>query len=307
MVQFSEIVNRPGDLDLGQWVQLYAFCLEFSPDLIVELGRGYGNSTCVFTEAANRLSTARVVSIGYDAEQTWSTYTAPRLVSVVTAQWFEPLRVLHQDILETNFSSIFATGKRIFLFWDAHGHRLAQHLLAEVLPLLQAKEHIVVVHDIADSRYFDPEPAYAYKNGPPLTWLGHLVGPFEELILLYDFLSRNRIAFDTPNHSLDQQVLHDIEKRAEIQRSWGDDFPSPAPLETGYWIYFDLNHRQRHQEIAFPSSAQLRQQETELREELEVLRGELAAARATLARVEPVLRPLRWLRGMVRGSTDRCM
>jgi hypothetical protein len=30
-------------MDLGTYIQLYASCLEFAPDLIVELGRRYGD------------------------------------------------------------------------------------------------------------------------------------------------------------------------------------------------------------------------------------------------------------------------
>ena len=38
--------------------------------MIVELGRGWGNSTCVFVESA-RTTGARVVSIGNDGENAW--------------------------------------------------------------------------------------------------------------------------------------------------------------------------------------------------------------------------------------------
>src|SRR5262249_60970035 len=55
LVALEEAVNAPRDLSPNQWAQLLAFALEFRPTLILELGRGLGNSTCVFTEAANRL------------------------------------------------------------------------------------------------------------------------------------------------------------------------------------------------------------------------------------------------------------
>ena len=48
-------VNSPEALTLSQWAQLEAFALAFAPDLIVELGRGGGNSTCCFLEAAHHL------------------------------------------------------------------------------------------------------------------------------------------------------------------------------------------------------------------------------------------------------------
>ena len=50
--RLAAVVNRPGDLTLFQYGQLFAAALDFAPTLIVELGRGLGNSTCVFTTAA---------------------------------------------------------------------------------------------------------------------------------------------------------------------------------------------------------------------------------------------------------------
>ena len=45
-----ETIGENTDLTPFQWAQLLAYTLEFKPDLILELGRGAGNSTCVFTE-----------------------------------------------------------------------------------------------------------------------------------------------------------------------------------------------------------------------------------------------------------------
>jgi predicted O-methyltransferase YrrM len=85
------VVDSPGDLDLGTYIQLYAFCLEFAPDLIVELGRRYGNSTCVFTRAANELANTKVLSLDYDPG--WNSRTVSRLKKAVSPEWFDPLRV----------------------------------------------------------------------------------------------------------------------------------------------------------------------------------------------------------------------
>lgn len=45
-----DTMQRPGDLAPHQWISLAAFALDFQPDLIIELGRGYGNSTAMFLE-----------------------------------------------------------------------------------------------------------------------------------------------------------------------------------------------------------------------------------------------------------------
>jgi len=252
LMALHEAVNKPTDLNLGQWFQLYAFGLEFAPDMILDLGRGYGNSTCVFAEVANRVGNMKVVSIGYDAEQAWKTQTVQRLRGIVTSEWFDPLEILHQDILRTDFGDVFSRGKRVFLFWDAHGLELAGHMLAEVFPHLAAKDHVIAVHDITDARYHNVSPTYIREDGLPQTWMDHLVSPFEELTPLYDFLSRNQIAIDTPNNSL-QKLLQDNEKRIELETCLERDFSSPTPLETGHWIYFELKNRNNpKQEIVFP-------------------------------------------------------
>ena len=60
--RLAAAVDRPGDLSSFQYGQLFAAALDFAPTLIVELGRGLGNSTCVFTTAAQACD-ARVVSL----------------------------------------------------------------------------------------------------------------------------------------------------------------------------------------------------------------------------------------------------
>src|SRR3954471_14076850 len=50
------------DLPLEGWRQLYDLTVAFQPDLVIELGRGWGNSTCVFTEAAQGSAVASSAS-----------------------------------------------------------------------------------------------------------------------------------------------------------------------------------------------------------------------------------------------------
>src|SRR5207248_1712314 len=108
---------------LRQWNQLLAFALEFRPDLIIELGRGHGNSTCCFLEAARHIETTggscRVVSLCLS--NTWALETAQRLRSICDASWFGRGNILRKDILEHDFEAELAPARRVFLFWDAHG------------------------------------------------------------------------------------------------------------------------------------------------------------------------------------------
>jgi hypothetical protein len=200
--------------------------------------RGEGNSTCVFAEAAHRLGGARVVSIDHGFG--WDSRTVPRLREVVSPEWLSALEILHQNIFDSDFGEILAAGERVFVFWDAHGWDLALCVLREALPHLQWKHHVIAVHDVSDTRYHQVDPAYSGGESVRRTWLGHLASASEEFIPLYDFLSRNRILFETPEHSLDEWVRLNREKAGELESCWGADFPAPSPLQTGHWIYFDV-------------------------------------------------------------------
>src|SRR4051794_36680040 len=106
------------DLPIAQWHRLYELAVAQRPDLIIELGRGYGNSTVVLTEAANRVG-ARLVSIGNDVPPTWETVTRPKLEPVLGARWFDRLTTVQGQIQEQDFSPWLDGAERVVLFWDA--------------------------------------------------------------------------------------------------------------------------------------------------------------------------------------------
>jgi cephalosporin hydroxylase len=181
--------SPPFDLPVENWSDLYELTLAFRPDLILELGRGYGNSTCVFTEAANTVG-CRVVSVGFDSEHAWETRSAPRLEDIVDADWFAPLTVLQEDITTLDFHAQLAGSERILVFWDAHGADVAKAVLEGLLPRLPA-ENRVVVDDIWDtpsrpSRY---ELEAKYRAGP-------LWSPFEEIVPLWEYLRERQIELE---------------------------------------------------------------------------------------------------------------
>jgi cephalosporin hydroxylase len=180
------IDSPPLDLPLENWSDLYELTLAFRPDLILELGRGYGNSTCVFTEAANAFG-CRVVSVGFDSEHAWETRSAPRLEDIVDADWFAPLTVLHEDITTLDFHGLLAGSERALVFWDAHGADVAQAVLGSLFPTLPAANR-VVVDDIwaVPNRYgFEAE----HRGGP-------LGSSFDEIVPLWEYLSERQIEFE---------------------------------------------------------------------------------------------------------------
>lgn len=148
-------INRPNDLSWPQWKTIYDFTITFRPRLIVEFGRGYGNSTCLFTEASNHIG-CKIVSIGNDSERDFESTTWPHIAPLVGSNWRKNLTVIQSDIMETNFSQILGT-QRTLLFWDAHGRELADFIIEYVFPLLMQAEHQVLMHDVG--QITDPKVA----------------------------------------------------------------------------------------------------------------------------------------------------
>jgi hypothetical protein len=179
-----ELVDSPGDLFLDQWLRLYERALGAEPDLILEVGRGYGNSTVVLTEAAQTLG-SRVISVGDDMVYGWEGRTRPRLSTVLDEDWFDPLTVVQGDIRDFEPPAC----ERPFVFWDAHGPEVAEAIFGRIFPAFPAGATSVVVHDIST-----PEEAEAHplEIGYPYEWRG-LVSPFDELPVIGRWLDEHEI------------------------------------------------------------------------------------------------------------------
>jgi hypothetical protein len=178
------LVNWPGDLFLEQWLRLYERAVSAEPDLLIEVGRGYGNSTVVLTEAAHALG-ARVISVGDDMVFGWASRTRPRLEPIVGERWFTPLTIVQGDVRDFTPPQC----ERPFLFWDAHGPDVADAILGRLIPGLPSGPTPVVVHDVST-------PAEAAANpldiGYPYAWRG-LVSPFDELPVIGRWLDEHGI------------------------------------------------------------------------------------------------------------------
>jgi len=230
----SGAVNRPGDLFLCQWAEIAAFALEFRPDIIVELGRGFGNSTCCFVEVAHRLSEVskcRVVSLCRSNE--WHKCTVPRLNNVVSPDWFRPLEIRVCDILETDVTELLGSAQRCLVLWDAHGFGVAEWVLATLLPGLIERPHVVLMHDLSDLRYDMSIPEYqdvemwkGTNADAPSFCLGHIFSNVAQAISIVDFTSRNRVPLHSAAESLENEIGRDPAKRNTLKELLGDDFYS---------------------------------------------------------------------------------
>ncbi|HSF50216.1 MAG TPA: hypothetical protein VLA74_05580 [Nitrososphaeraceae archaeon] len=255
LYKLYQTVNRSSDLSFPQWIQLYAIVLEFSPDLIIELGRGYGNSTCVFTEAVANSKMGKVVSIGYDAEHAWENTTLPRLKQHLSPNWLDNLHVINENIMKINFKEIVGQSERVLLFWDAHGKELAQYILAHLLPLIYKREHLIIIHDMTDVRHSGKAPTY--RKDEPLISMHNIVSSFEEIIPIFDFLSRNGIHYDTPGESITRFLKESDQisssRSKELKNIWRELVGESVAIDNSHMLYFDINNNTSQSELFFPN------------------------------------------------------
>ena len=235
----------PRDFVQQQWLQLVSVVYAFKPDLIIELGRGYGNSTCSMALAAKMLQPQPCRILSLCLSDSFDTVSRPHLDAELRDQsLFAPLDARTYDISTHDFAADVAAAKRVFVFWDAHGYDLAMGLLSGLFQTLQDKPHLAVVHDMADLKYLDPacrrygsdSDWFKFGSAPAKYILGDVGAQYEEGIALVDFLGRNGIPFRSAESSYfsgltDAQV-------SELTELFGSDFS-----RFGFWYSFSLNER----------------------------------------------------------------
>jgi len=222
-----------------------AMVLEFQPDLILELGRGYGNSTCALTEAAHHLPQRgdRACSLlSLCLADTWRTRTLPKLRALVAPDWVQPISALETNICAFDFDPVLKPAQRVFVFWDAHGFEVAEVVLGKIMPALADKPHLVVMHDLVDVRYL-PEESRFYGENPlwtgndwsgPRVRLGDVESPVEQAVAALDFTSRNRVPLFSADHSFHSELTES--QKEELRAILGELYSLNA-----FWFYFSLN------------------------------------------------------------------
>ncbi|MBL8798310.1 MAG: hypothetical protein JNM56_30730 [Planctomycetia bacterium] len=240
-----DAVGRPGDFSPPQWAQVSAFTLEFAPDLIIELGRGFGNSTCCFLETARlmqRQPPCQLLSLCLTNH--WHAVTLPKLQALCAPEWFAPGRLIQGDILDYSFAPLLESAERVLVLWDAHGFEIAECVLGNLLPLLAGRPHAVIMHDMSDLRFCSPPRDYGdsglWKGGHGVYekfWIGHICSSVGQAISIIDFATRNSLPLHSADESLFAEFANDAGRREELQRLLGDDLFSLQ----GHWFWFTLN------------------------------------------------------------------
>jgi hypothetical protein len=256
ILELSTAIDQQSDMLPYQWAQLIATVLEFRPQVIIELGRGRGNSTAAFTQAANILreegTPCTVISLCLSSD--WDALSLPRVKKVVPKNWFHPLKALMANITCFDYDSVLKNAQSCLLFWDAHGFEVAECVLGDILPKMAHMPHLVLMHDLSDTRY---QSKNAHKYGENSLWMGNnWSGPrlrigiidsaVEQSIAAFDFTTRNEIPFDSADHSFHDAFDKNPDKNKEMMSLLGDKLYSTQ----GHWFWFTMNDAEG--ELTFP-------------------------------------------------------
>ncbi len=239
-------VDAPTVLTPSQWAQWYAVALAFEPDLILDLGRGRGNSTAMLCEAAHRLGSARLISLCYSSD--WETRTVPRIRPHVEPGWFDRVDARLVDITRADFESIVGTARRVLVAWDVHGIDVAETVFGVLLPVLYRRSHLVLIHDISDNRYTSTA---SYGGGP--LWkgavasrravrdnrvnIGWMSSVEDSIVALADFTSRNGLEVGSADHAYATYFAAHPERAREMRVRLGDDLFSSL----ANWVFLSLD------------------------------------------------------------------
>lgn len=222
-------VNRPVDFQFADWLMLFSLTLQYRPELIVEVGRGCGNSTCVFLEAASELS-CPVVSVD---RRSWRwRRTAKKVLSLRGRDWLCRGTIVSKNFLATDPQALIpeGTGRTLF-FWDAHGRDLATFIIRRIFPRLRVRSHLIIVHDITDlllglnPRHFQQGP---FNSG------------FDELFPLYELWQAENTAVRSPARDIAGVEKEDPNRVDRLAGSL-PVFCRPLLGPTGHWVYFQLS------------------------------------------------------------------
>jgi hypothetical protein len=245
--RLHETVGWSNDLKLHQWTHFYALALEYHPDLVIEFGRGYGNSTCVFAEALRHGDAAsRLVSLCNSTS--WTDVTLPKLKDLVDTAWLSRIDVRTGDIRVFNLAGIVADARRILVLWDAHGVAVADCVLARLMPLISDRDHFVVMHDVSDNRYtgnrFDYRglPFWRGQEGgwsgdTARLYLGWIDTAVEQVIPAIDFTTRNHIELGSADHRVKLDICDDSALLQTLRATYPDGMFDPV----NHWAFFTLN------------------------------------------------------------------
>jgi hypothetical protein len=218
-------LDDAGNLTLPQGTMLAAATLALRPQVILDLGTGGGNSATAFGIAGRGFGT-RVYT--FDRVPAWEASHRHKLAPETAASLEPVVNAVVGDIAAVDYAPIVGSANAVIVFWDAHGYTIADRVLSHLMPLIADRPHVVICHDMSDSRFEAPGP----YNGQPF-WravdganddastafatIGPVTTRVEQAIPLVDFCWRNQMELRFFDWEL-RRVIDDGSRVAALQR-----------------------------------------------------------------------------------------
>ncbi len=221
------LIDAPDELAFSDWLMLYALAMQHRPGHIVEIGRGFGSSTCVFVEVAHALG-ADVTS--YDlAGGRWAA-TLPRAIQAMGEGWLARLTLAGGDFTQVRPEEVLPGEGRTLLFWDAHGRDIGRQIITCIFPRL-GPEDLTIVHDVSDFS------SRLIQGGSARWRFGSFYSLFDELPILHEYWQRHgtRVRSPASDAAAVMAIPSDTWARLTLR------LPADArPLigRGGHWVYF---------------------------------------------------------------------
>ena len=208
--EILEKINDPTTFSLSQALCLTALIRSRKPDILIDLGTGNGNSAAIAAYAFETIQSAAKVHT-FDIDRSWLEDAGPKLPDSIGTHV-----VSHKgDLTLFDFGPLLVHSKSAIVFWDAHGHEIAEKVLSEIMPKIWQLPHIVLCHDISDNRFQSREQR-AYGNRPPWRGMnyyyraeptnyvnvGHFQTIVDQVIPIMDFCFRNSVDLQSCDYAV---------------------------------------------------------------------------------------------------------
>ena len=253
--KFTAYFNLTPDkvsLSYYQYYQLAAAAYSYKPDLVIELGRAYGNSTFVFTETMSKTG-GKVISLCNKND--WQETIMPKIANLIDKQWLAHLdaRTVN-NMVQVDLTNEIKKAGRTMIFWDAHGFQTAEYVLGHLLPLMKDKDCLILMHDVTDVRFNERNNDYGNQRiwrpetanqGASKVQIGNYESSSDQLISVLDFCTRNKLELNSADESFHEELTKD--DVAKIQEGLGDGFSLH-----GHWVFLQLEKEMDFGKMHFP-------------------------------------------------------
>lgn len=205
-------IGDPHNFTFQQALWLAALARQIGADVAIDLGTGLGNS-------AATLGTVCQTVHSFDHSDHWRIRTLPDLTAAALPAF--NVKAYVGDMTKVDFRPLLKSAKSVVVFWDAHGFDIAELVFSHIMPLIADKPHVVVCHDISDSRHisvasyngkrlwrgqteFYRQPdAFAYVN------VGWAIANVDQVIPISDFCARNGMELGSADQTFAQLSVED--------------------------------------------------------------------------------------------------